>query len=715
VRGAWGSIRSAARPWQLRPAHIFLLAVAIGAFFVLESASDFSYREGLTFFFFALVGTAPPGWLIARFLLPEVKERAMRVALGGCAGFCATILVGFFLGVLGAPQLYLPVSCLLVVAVGALVVLDALKPGGFLRDRSILPRELLALDHSSIWVVLTLAILGVIVASPLFSPLVRVAPNLFLNFAYIDAFHAVGLVQVLRQGAPQYTLPDLAGSVPLLYPDFHEFWIGQLSRWSGLGVNSVYFLYAPIVSILFGTVLTYATGEALTDSRWGGYIAAALGSIIVIPNVYDSNIFFEHIDTYSELTAATLHFLDLRGRLAYGAGWALVTAVVLALALFPRFQGRRSGIGLLVVASLCVVTLIRIRSNFFVVVAPAFLLICFWLLLRYRRARYLVPFAVFGALAALIYFESTRPYYDQRNAGLALVYGPFGEYAFGFLPAMVQPIFASLPGLLRPALVILGVSVLKMTGMVYTALLLIGAVQIVRRERQLLLAEWFLLGTAATAVIGAALIVRGVTKEGGGDWGFQALLVIPRVALLLASIPLYRLLHGIAAHWKLGHENRVALALGVLVVGALVGYRGAEATLRRESYRAYPLTTEELDSYSWIRYNVPETAVIAADPNHPVNNAGETIGSTNFLSGMTERPIYLERTQTHSGTATAPRVALMEKLFDAGSVPDVQVILADARFDYLIVYPDHQPKIDLTCCMELVHHRPPLVYRRTGP
>ena len=127
--------------------------------------------------------------------------------------------------------------------------------------------------------------------------------------------------------------------------------------------------------------------------------------------------------------------------------------------------------------------------------------------------------------------------------------------------------------------------------------------------------------------------------------------------------------------------------------------------------RAYPLSAEEVAAYNWIAHNTPGLAVVAADPQHQVNQAGETIATTNFLSGETERPAYVQRVVPFNTQETQARMQLMDQLLHAHSAEEVRSLLQRATFDYLVVYADKAPSVDLTCCMKLVFDGSPRVYQ----
>ena len=137
--------------------------------------------------------------------------------------------------------------------------------------------------------------------------------------------------------------------------------------------------------------------------------------------------------------------------------------------------------------------------------------------------------------------------------------------------------------------------------------------------------------------------------------------------------------------------------------------------IARPSVRAYALDQSQLDTYYWLRQSLPAAAVVAASPAHTVNANGETIGLTNFLSGMLERSVYYERQTMYSPAEAHRRQQLLTSLFAAQSAGELQTLLAQATFDYLLVYPDTPPATDLSCCLQLIWDDTPRVYQLRHP
>ena len=106
--------------------------------------------------------------------------------------------------------------------------------------------------------------------------------------------------------------------------------------------------------------------------------------------------------------------------------------------------------------------------------------------------------------------------------------------------------------------------------------------------------------------------------------------------------------------------------------------------------------------YNWLTTNTPETAVVAAHPDHLVNT-WETIATTNFLSGQTRRPAYLQRVSAYGHQEVTRRRDILVRLFEAETEGAVKAALDKATFDYLLVYRDRTPRTDLSCCLTLVY------------
>src|SRR6185295_16025646 len=171
----------------------------------------------------------------------------------------------------------------------------------------------------SVWFLGVIALLSVLVTTPLLAPRVQVTSDLMYDYSYIDQHYHLTHVLMFLRGAPMSTWPALAGTQPLVYPDFHNFWMGQLAAWSRADIDSVFYVYAPIAMIVLNTLLLYAFGTSVTASPWGGYIAASLGYIVLLPNPYEPNMLLRDIEGPVWMWART-HFLEFVSAPVYGVG-----------------------------------------------------------------------------------------------------------------------------------------------------------------------------------------------------------------------------------------------------------------------------------------------------------------------------------------------------------------------------------------------------------
>jgi hypothetical protein len=700
-----------AAPVNYAPAAVCGLLLVI-AVFALRSGTDFSFRTGPVVLVLAAASTLPLGWFIVRLLAPGLQPLNTRLALMVAAGLTASIFIGFFLGVAGVQGLYLPV-CLVVLAAWAVV-----------QVRPYLGRPLGQVwagwqwPQPQGWVVVALGLAAIIVAVPFMATSVRVSDTLFVDYAYIDTFYFMIRTHVLSQGAPAALWADLSGVRPLVYPDYFLFWLGQLAAWSGASSRDLYFIDGPIILILIDTLMLYAVGRELTQSRWGGYLAAALGWLVVWPNPYDSNFLLRNIDTLSEFTAVRIHFFALRVNLSQGAGNYLFTGAVLALLLAARSKAPRLQMGLLTVGSLLMVGTLRVRSNIFVVAAPPFMLVFAYLAWRWRSLRALIlPVLVFGLLAGALYLESTSAHYDQTTGSLAVAFSPFGDHAIKFIPDSLKAIFDRLPYPIKPFAVVTGVTWLRMIGLVFGLGAVARLVQWLRRRGDLTLTEVYLHVVTLVAIVAAVFLVRDVEEflASGGDFGAQTLLLAARIGLLLGIIPLWQLGRRVAGWLRAYYIPMPQVALGALLLAGVVTRQAADVQMHDYSSKGYPVTDLERNSYYWITQNTPPLAVIAADPAHKVNPWGDTIETTNFLSGMTERPAYLQRYNYFFVDTVMQHRQVLADLFNAPNPDAVRAALAQADFDYLLVYPDHQPVTDLGCCLSLLFNGEPQIYGHQRP
>jgi hypothetical protein len=693
---------------------LFLIAAGV-TLIIFRATTPFSLRAGLATALAGLLITVPLGGLLTHWLLPGAAW-SVRVAFIGPAGLAATAYLGFLLGHLGWPQLYVPTLAASLAAWLWLIWSGRRNRIPFARwaiVRQIIPWTMR--ERPTTWVVLSLALLCMTVASPLMAPLRQATANLYLDYAYVDAYYHTIRAQILSAGAPAGVWPDLAGVLPLAYPDFFHFWLGQIQHISRVSINDIYFMYAPMLMLGSNVLLLYAVGKTSTGSRWGGYLAVAIGQLIFLPNPYDPNLNMRSLDAAEYFAAYKIHFFDLRYNLSLGAGWQIVTAIILALLVMRQAGSERLRVGVLTLASLILVALVRIRPHFFLVMAPPFLLIVLAELWARRQWRYGWPLAVFVLTIGLIYWETTHGPYNAGTTQLGLLYGPYGERAAGFTPLPGPALISSLPAFVRPLAGVFVFIVTSHIGFTYTTVLLLAAAYLIWKRRRPSLVDVYMVVLVAGAGLAAAFIGLEAWRESGGNWGGQAVLIVPRLARLLAIAPLYHCALAAVKRFPILRARLPQLSLGLVTLLAVMTWRGAEAALVSQSQRAYPILASELQTYAWMRQNTAGTAVVAADPDHLVNSFGETVATTNFLSGMTERAAYLQRVVPFNLAEVDYRRALIGRLLESTSADEIRQIVADRPFDYLLVYSDKPSAMALTCCLTLVNQGQPQIFELKAP
>jgi hypothetical protein len=687
--------------FHLSGAHLLLLISGAAALIVLRSTTpfSFSFRRALIFSVLAYVSIVPIGWLLARLLIPDVRSTSERWALIAAVGYTASVLVGFFCGVAGLGQLYLPL-CIASLAIMLVWCIYQTR-----REARNVGRVTQLLDLMR-WgpsrracVVGVLGASGVLATTPLMAPIQQVSPSLYYDYSFIDVYFMTARAQVLMLGAPPYTLVDLAGAVPNVYPDFHLFWIGQSAVWSRIDVNNVYVVYAPIVLIGLYTLTMYALGKELTGSRWGGYIGGSLPYVLLMSDFYDIDAF--------RINPSLMHFLDLRTGLSHGVAGMLIAAVALIVSLSLRYRyPRHTLIGLLTIAGVLTVFLIRLRPHFFFALAPwygLFVLLHGW---RRRDVFCAAPLLVVGLLFAVLYLESTSSHYTTGSTHLAFEYGLFSREVIlknEQLPGVLLAGLGVLPAIVRPLAASAAFSVVRLLGTAFAFILTGYAILVITRRVSLSIAETGLCLVWLSAIALSSFVVLAERRNVGGDWGFQALVIAGPVAQILAIVPIYYALRAMATYIPALMAHRHMLAVGGLALATTVTYRGADAVLRSQLQRAYPITAGEMNGYRWIMANTPATAVVAAHPEHQVNFGGETVATTSFLAGQSRRPAYVGRFAEYFAVEHARRRDILARLFDAEAVEGVKAALEEATFDYLLVYPDKPPRTNLSCCLTPVY------------
>jgi hypothetical protein len=684
--------------WHFSCAHLLLLVSGAAALVVLRSTADFGFKRSLIFAVLAYVSIVPIGWLLVRLLVPDVRSASARWALIVTIGYTASVLIGFFSGVLGLGPAYLP---LCIVCLAIMVIWWSYQTRRQARTVGA-DTPLFSLAHwwpsTTACVVGALGALGVLASAPLMAPIQQVSPSLYYDYAFIDVYFFTARAEVLLRGAPAYTLVDLAGAAPYVYPDLHLFWMGQASLWSRIDVNTVYLVYAPIVLIGLYTLTMYALGKELTGSRWGGYIGASLPYVLLLSSFHD-------IDAYLA-TPSLMHFLDLRTALSHGVAGMLIAAVAFIATLSLRNSyPRRTLIGLLTIAGVVTMFLVRLRPHFFVALAPwygLFVLLHVW---RRRDVFCAAPLLIVGLVFAALYIESTSSHYNAGSTHLALDYGLFSRETLKYkqFPGLVQAGLGRLPAIIQPLAVSVALTVFQLLGAAFAFILAGYAILVMRRRVRVSITELGLVLVWLSAIALSTIVVLDARRNVGGDWGFQALVIAGPVGEILAIVPIYYALRALASRFPALMTHRHMLAVGGLALATTVTYRGADSVLRSQLQRAYPITAAEMNGYRWIMANTPATAVVAAHPDHGVNANGETVATTSFLAGQTRRPAYLQRVAEYFGAEATRRREILAGVFDSETAEGVKAALQEATFDYLLVYPDKPPRTDLSCCLTSVY------------
>src|SRR5207245_10059038 len=112
--------------------------------------------------------------------------------------------------------------------------------------------------------------------------------------------------------------------------------------------------------------------------------------------------------------------------------------------------GRRTVVGLLVMAGVFTVVMLRLRPHFFFALVPWYGIFTLMQAWRRRDALLAAPLFIAGLLFALLYLESTSSHYDITSTRLTLEYGLFSRTAMQSLPQPVQVELGRLPGLIQP-------------------------------------------------------------------------------------------------------------------------------------------------------------------------------------------------------------------------------------------------------------------------
>ncbi len=682
--------------------------------FVLRSETQFTVQEAARFLLFSTLTIVPIGGFLVQFLLPDLPAPTTRAALIGITGYAVSATLGFVLGSAQVPWLYLPLCLLaLVLWLAQLFFKKAAVASARSRIASMFPFRSVW-NSQSFWLFLVIALVSVLVTMPLLAPRIRVMDDLLYDYSFRDLQYHLSHAIMFLQGAPLQTWPGLAGAQPLVYPDLHNFWMAQVAVWSGVGIESVFFVYAPLTMIFLNTLLLYAFGKSVTGSVWGGCIAAALGYIVFVPNFYEPNFFLREMQAPSWIFVRT-HFLEFASAPVYGIGWQLLTAVALCIWLAFENASFSTRLGALTIAAILLATLLRVRPQFFVVMVPPFLLLAAWLWWKQRGWWVVVPLAVLAFLLGIFFLESTNAYYNTATLAIGIAYGSMGDLIVkSYLPQPLALWVTSLPQVLAPFVALCLYILLRLVGVVFGLVLVFGIVQVLRKKWRLRAVDWYLILVLVCAVIACSLIVYPAYVDSGGNWAGQASKIITRLVLLLAVVPLFQLGRSLYRRSAWVRSQSGYVALGLLVLCAFISYRGANATLYQSANRAYKLTRQELAAYNWIKAYTAPTMVVAANPSHIVNAYGDTLGNTYFLTAQTHRPAYVQQefqSDDAQGLEIARRTRLLQELFSTEDTTRIRALLQTTNIDLLLVYPDVPARTDFSCCLKWLYGKNIKIYK----
>lgn len=710
----WAQRKLSVQRIEFTPLQVIVIALALATTFVLRSETLFTFREAATFLGFALLSIVPLGGSLVQILLPDLKSRSARAGLIGITGYAASGTLGFLLGALGVGWLYLPVCvAMLGVWLALLYVQSPTQDRALDRLAAAFPLRQVW-NSRSFWILGLIALVSVLVTMPLLAPRISVTDGLLYDYSFRDLQYHLSHAIMFLQGAPLQTWPGLAGTRPLVYPDLHNFWMAQMAVWSGVTIESVFFVYAPLTMILSNTLLLYAFGKRVTGSMWGGCIAAALAYIVFVPNFYEPNFFLRQMETPSWILIRT-HFLEFASAPVYGIGWQILTAVALCISFAFSNSTSSTRTGALTIAAILLATLLRVRPQFFVVMVPPFLLVVAWLGYKLRGWWLVVPPAVFALLVGIFIFESTGSYYNTSSLAIGIAYGSMGDFIVeSYLTEPLTRWVTSLPQVLAPLVALCLYILIRLVGFAFGLVLTFGIVQGIRKKWRLRAVDWYLVLVLGCTVVACSLIVYPAYVDIGGNWAGQASKIITRIVLLLAVVPLFQLGHAIYRHsaWVRSHSG--SLALGALVLFAFISFRGASATLYQQAARAYKLTEQELAAYNWIKVNTSPEMVIAANPAHILNAFGDTVENTYFLTAQTHRPAYVQQEFLASdaqGLEIEKRSRILKELFSTQDPRHLRELLQATNIDLILVYPETPAQTDLSCCTKLLYGKGPQIYQ----
>ena len=687
---------------------ILACGVGVGTWIWLAHATGLGLQIPLVLLADAFL-ILPPGVLLVAVLVPIKNHVAARVALVGLAGYLTTTLLAVV-----ARHIWRP---------GALSIrvpragLDRRRSGVQAaqqshRDTSRRPHGLLTGRRADRGCS-SIGSLSLVALTPLMTPVRSVSPGRLVSFAYIDTYQSLAFVQGLMRHVPLAEHQSLAGIQPRVYPDFHYTYLAMVARLSGATATNVYFCHGAILLVMLGTLLAYAIGRELTGRALGGYVSAVLLYLVVVPNPYDLNLTFANESTPFMPTFYQAHFFSARYSQHEAAGGLLIMGAILGLLVSESASDRRSKIGGLILSGCFVAALSRFRSQHVLAAGPGFLLLCMGLFFARRDWRYLSGPAAFATLFGLLTVQSLGGHYDTQPARLAIDYGRFGWELLNrwYLPARWQPSIAALPTALAPAVAVVVWVGLRVIGVGLGVLGLGRAALLVKRR------EWpNVMDIFCAATLACGIVVSLVVRREAISIGMQTLQMGHLLAVLVAVIPTFIVARGVLDAAKRIRVPSAAVAVVALATLTFVAHRAADAALHDQQQRAYPLTAGELDAYRWIKARAPEDAVVAAHPDHRVNASGETVRTTDFLTAMTDRRVFLQRAGVDQGALSSARATELRRLFAASSPDAACHLAASLTIDYLIEYEDTPLTAREAPCLEPVFDREGMrVFRLSRP
>lgn len=674
----------------------------LAAGFVLASVTDISLWRAAWILCAAVVMIMPLGSVAARWVLPAPAPSHVRIGLTIGLGVALAPMVLLFTARFGTLGLLAP----LWIALAIFLFTRRSRQGRSVHgeptaDSGGSPEE-------AVSVVALLTGLSLACVAPLLQPLREATSTLFVNYAYIDTYFHSNLVQALMRHTPLTDWPNVAGMAPLFYQDFHHMLMAALARLGGVSATDMFFLYAPVVVVTATVVLAYAVGRAVTGTRVGGYLSAALQYVVLVPNVYDRNLALQAQWSVVLPNFYQIHFYNLRYAQHAASGWILLLAIVLCWTVALRATEARTQTRVTVAACVLLGALFRFRPQYFLCMAVPTAVLTLWI--SRRRPFTLVAGAVAGAVAmawVLYPYETLR----TNSSGLVLKYGVFAARvtrAGYFLPNAVTRVLALVPGSVRPAVGLAAVIAMRTIGLNLLLLILLGARRLWRSRESLpdRIEPYLWLAIASAYLM--ALFVEQSATDGNLGWNILQAAVAP--ALLLATAAIVSLVGGdrLDAFWS----RRRAGILAVAAVLSVVAFRGAEATMHERMDRAYPITDKELAAYAWIHANVGASEIVAADPRHRVNANAEMLQNTNFLSGMTERSVYAQYLSPLTRPEVDRRIAELAAIYDAASADDACARISATTATVWLEYPDRRFTAGSLPCLVPVLDSGIVVYRR---